>query len=271
MNDCNKLEKIVKEMRILLLEGIFSAQSGHPGGSLSICDILTVLYFKEMNINPQYPKNEDRDRFVLSKGHAAPAYYAALALRGFFNISELKNLRHINSFLQGHPCMNKVPGVDMSTGSLGQGLSAANGMAMAAKYDNKKYRVYCICGDGEMQEGQIWEAAMTASHYRLDNLTLFVDCNGLQIDGLVEEVMNDNPMEDKLAAFGWKTIVIDGHNLTEIYEAIQKAKVCKQQPTAIICRTVKGKGVSFMENQVNWHGAAPSKAQYGIAIRELEV
>ena len=236
---------------------------------MSICDILAVLFFKEMRLNPDQPQDPSRDRFVLSKGHAAPAYYAALAEKGFFPAEDMKTLRQEGSYLQGHPARGKVPGVDMSTGSLGQGLSAANGMALAAKCEGQDYRVYCICGDGELQEGQIWEAAMTAAHYHLDNLTLFIDNNGLQIDGAVTSVMNDDPISDKFAAFGWNTEEIDGHNVEAIDRAIQEAKTCKGRPTVIICKTVKGRGVSFMENQVSWHGAAPNLEQYEQAIIEL--
>lgn len=263
-----ELKEIASKMRILTVEGVYSAKSGHPGGSLSICDILTVLFFKQMNVSAENP-SMDRDRFVLSKGHAAPAYYAALALKGFFPTEDMKTLRKIDSYLQGHPCLGKVPGVDMSTGSLGQGLSAANGMALVGKTEHKEYRVYCICGDGEIQEGQIWEAAMTAAHYKLDNLTLFVDCNGLQIDGAVETVMNVASVADKFKAFGFHVIEIDGHDLEAIDTAVDTAKSVKGKPTAILCKTVKGKGVSYMENQVGWHGAAPSEEQYHIAMEEL--
>lgn len=264
-----ELQKTANRLRELALEGIYAAQSGHPGGSLSICDILAVLFFKEMRLNPDQPQDPSRDRFVLSKGHAAPAYYAALAEKGFFPAEDMKTLRQEGSYLQGHPARGKVPGVDMTTGSLGQGLSAANGMALAAKCEGQDYRVYCICGDGELQEGQIWEAAMTAAHYHLDNLTLFIDNNGLQIDGAVTSVMNDDPISDKFAAFGWNTEEIDGHNVEAIDRAIQEAKTCKGRPTVIICKTVKGRGVSFMENQVSWHGAAPNLEQYEQAIIEL--
>ncbi|OON90571.1 MAG: transketolase [Candidatus Epulonipiscium fishelsonii] len=264
------LQQKANEMRKLVIEGIYHAKSGHPGGSLSICDILAVLYFDEMNVDPQNPKSPNRDRLVLSKGHAAPALYSALALKGFFPKEDIKTLRNINSYLQGHPCMNKTPGIDMSAGSLGLGLSAANGMAMTAKYDKKDYRVYAILGDGEIQEGQIWEAAMTAAHYKLDNLTVFVDINGLQIDGPTEEVMNVGDVAKKFEAFDFNVIQIDGHNIDEIKNAIDEAKSNKGCPTAIICKTVKGKGVSFMENQVGFHGAAPSDEQYKIAMEELE-
>lgn len=267
--DYEELYKISNQMRQLTVQAVYNAKSGHPGGSLSICDLLAVLFFKQMRVNPSCPEDENRDRFVLSKGHAAPAYYAALALRGFFETEELKRLRKIDSFLQGHPCRGKIPGVDMSSGSLGQGLSAANGMALAAKAEEKDYRVYCICGDGELQEGQIWEAAMTAAHYKLDNLTLFVDCNGLQIDGKVEDVMNVEPVSDKFQAFGWKALNVDGHDVAAIDKAVEEAKGTKKSPTVIVCRTVKGKGVSFMENQAGWHGAAPDDRQFQIAMEDL--
>lgn len=270
MTEQKELEQLAGKMRRLVIDAVYHAKSGHPGGSLSICDMMSVLFFREMNIDPKNPKKEDRDRFVLSKGHAAPAYYAALAMRGYFPEEELKNLRNIHSFLQGHPCLGKIPGVDMSTGSLGQGLSAANGMALAAKAEKKDYRVYCICGDGELQEGQIWEAAMSSSHYHLDNLTLFVDNNGLQIDGKVENVMNCTPISEKFHAFGWHTIEINGHNVAEIISALEEARKTKEKPTAIIAKTVKGKGVSYMENQVGWHGAAPDEAQYQLAMEELK-
>lgn len=257
------------EIRKLIIEGVYNAKSGHPGGSLSIADIMAVLFFEEMNIDPANPKDPDRDRCVLSKGHAAPALYASLALKGYFNAEDIKTLRKVDSYLQGHPCINKVPGVDMSTGSLGQGLSAGNGMAMCAKYDKKDYRVYVICGEGEIQEGQIWEAAMTSAHYKLDNVTLFVDSNGLQIDGPTAEVMNVANIADKFRAFGWNALEIDGHNPAAIKHAIEQAKACKGQPTAIVCKTVKGKGVSFMEGNINFHGVAPNKEEYEKAMKEL--
>ncbi|OOB78430.1 MAG: transketolase [Epulopiscium sp. Nuni2H_MBin001] len=258
------------ELRRRVIESIYHAKSGHPGGSLSICDILAVLYFDEMNIDPTNPHDPDRDRLVLSKGHAAPALYAALALKGFFPIENLNTLRKVDSDMQGHPCMNKIAGVDMSTGSLGQGLSIANGMALAAKYDKKDYRVYVICGDGEIQEGQIWEAAMSCAHYKLDNLTLFIDLNGLQIDGTTNEVMSIGPIDKKFEAFGFNVLSIDGHNEHEIKSAIASAKKCKGKPTAVICKTVKGKGVSFMEDEVGFHGSAPNEEQYKLAMKELE-
>ncbi|OON98626.1 MAG: transketolase [Epulopiscium sp. Nele67-Bin004] len=263
------LENTANEMRKLVIEGVYSAKSGHPGGSLSICDILAVLFFEEMNIDPLNAKDPNRDRFVLSKGHAAPALYAALTTKGYFPKADIKTLRKIDSYLQGHPCMNKIPGVDMSTGSLGQGLSAANGMALVGKYEKKDYRVYTLCGDGEIQEGQIWEAAMTAAHYKLDNLTVFVDVNNLQIDGTTDEVMSIGDAGKKFDAFGFNVVAIDGHNLDEIRGAIKTAKETKGKPTAVICKTVKGKGVSFMENAVGFHGAAPNDEQYKLAMEEL--
>ncbi|MBN2558944.1 MAG: transketolase [Clostridia bacterium] len=265
----NYLQQKAAEIRLKVIEGVSSAASGHPGGSLSISDILAVLYFDKMNITPKNPGNPDRDRFVLSKGHAAPAYYGALALSGYFDENEIKKLRTIGSFLQGHPDMIKVPGVDMSTGSLGQGLSAATGMALYAKRRNKKFHVYAIIGDGEMQEGQIWESFMTSAHYSLDNLTVFIDLNGLQIDGEVKDIMNNNPVREKLTAFGWNTIVIDGHSIPEIGAAIDAAKETFGKPTAIICNTIKGKGVSYMENKVSWHGAAPDANLAELAMEEL--
>ncbi|MFI3208411.1 MAG: transketolase [Eubacteriales bacterium] len=270
MSDYKELKQTATKLRELTLAGIHAAKSGHTGGSLSICDIMSVLFFNEMNISVEDPKNPDRDRFVLSKGHAAPAYYAALAAKGYFPEEEMLTLRQYGSHLQGHPSITKTVGVDMSTGSLGQGLSAANGMAMAAKYDGKDYRTYCICGDGEVQEGQVWEAAMTSAHYKLDNLVLFLDSNGLQIDGNVKDVMDNSPLDAKFAAFGWEVMVINGHDVQEIDEALQKAKTVKGKPTAIIAKTTKGKGVSFMENLASWHGAAPNDEQYAQALVELK-
>ncbi|MBZ4645440.1 MAG: transketolase [Petroclostridium sp.] len=252
------------------IEAVYSAGSGHPGGSLSIADILAVLYFDVMNVDPKNPKWEDRDRFVLSKGHCTPALYGALAERGFFSTDEIKNFRHIDSFLQGHPDMKGVPGVDMSTGSLGQGISAANGMALAGKLDNKNYRVYAILGDGELQEGQVWEAAMFAPHYKLDNLTAFVDFNGLQIDGDISKVMSPLPIDEKFRAFGWHVIVIDAHDYEQIENAVSEAKNTKGKPTMVIAKSIKGKGVSYMENEAGWHGNAPKKDQYEQAIKELD-
>ncbi len=265
-----ELDVMAYKIRRDILTEIYSANSGHPGGSLSIADILSVLYFKEMNINPQNPKDENRDRFVLSKGHCAPALYAALAHRGYFPTADLPTFRKVDSYLQGHPDMKKVPGVDMSTGSLGQGVCAASGMALAAKLDGKNYRVYTILGDGELEEGQVWEGAMSAAHYKLDNLTAFVDLNYLQIDGDIREVMNPTPVDKKFEAFGWNVISICGHNVDEIIDAIAKAKETKGKPTAIICNNIKGKGVSFMENQAGWHGNAPNEEQYNAAIAEID-
>ena len=250
--------------------GTYHAKSGHPGGSLSAADIFTYLYFNEMNVDPQNPQWEDRDRFVLSKGHCCPSLYATLALKGFFDWDELSELRHVGAMLQGHPDMKGTPGIDMSTGSLGQGVSAACGMALAAKLDNKDYRVYTLLGDGEVEEGQVWEAAMFASHNKLDNLVVIVDQNGLQIDGTVEEVAGIEPLDKKFEAFGFEVFKIDGHDFEQIEDALNKAKTVKGRPTAILAKTVKGKGVSFMENQVGWHGTAPNKEQYEQATAELE-
>ncbi len=269
MENIEKLSEIAKSIRRGIIEEVYNAMSGHPGGSLSIADILTVLYFNELNIDPKNPTWEDRDRFVLSKGHCSPALYSTLAHRGYFDIEYLKTFRNINSNLQGHPDMNKVPGVDMTTGSLGQGLSCANGMAIAGKLNNKKYRVYCLLGDGEIEEGQVWEAAMAANKYKLDNLCVIIDNNNLQIDGKIEEVMSSYPIDEKFKSFGFEVITIDGHNLKEIIEAFEKARQIKGKPTCIIAKTIKGKGVSFMENQVGWHGKAPNEEQYKLAIKEL--
>jgi len=264
-----QLELTAYKIRKHAIDGVYSAASGHPGGSLSISDILSVLYFDEMNVDPKDPKNPDRDRFVLSKGHCAPALYGALAEKGFFPVEDIVTLRKTNSYLQGHPDMKGVPGVDMSTGSLGQGICAANGMALAAKLDGKSYRVYTILGDGELEEGQVWEAAMFAPHYKLDNLTAFVDFNGLQIDGDITEVMNPTPIDKKFEAFGWNVIVIDAHNYDEIKSAIKSAKETKGKPTMIVAKSIKGKGVSYMENNAGWHGAAPKEAEYNQAVEEL--
>ena len=252
------------------IEGIYNAASGHPGGSLSIADILAVLYFEKMNIDPKNPQMPDRDRFVLSKGHCAPGLYGILAERGYFPTEKCADLRRIDSNMQGHPDMKGIPGVDMSTGSLGQGISAANGMALSAKLDGKDYRVYSILGDGEIEEGQVWEAAMFAAHYKLDNLTVFLDNNGLQIDGNIADVMDSNPIDEKFKAFNWHVITIDAHNYDEIRNAIDEAKTVKGKPTIIIAKSVKGKGVSFMENQASWHGSAPNKEQYEQAMKELD-
>lgn len=263
------LLKISKNIRRNVVEMVYNAASGHPGGSLSVTDILTVLYFCEMNINLKNPKDENRDRLVLSKGHCSPALYATLAEKGFVPKEELKNFRKIDSYLQGHPDMKKIPGVDMTSGSLGQGLSVANGMALSAKLDNKDYRVYCIMGDGEIEEGQVWEAAMTSSHYKLDNICVIVDNNNLQIDGKINEVMNPYPIDKKFESFGFNVINIDGHNYTEIINSLENAKKVKNKPTAIIAKTIKGKGISYMENQAGWHGKAPNDEEYKKAIEEL--
>lgn len=258
------------KIRMGAIEGVFNAKSGHPGGSLSAADIYAYLYFAEMNVDSTDPKMEGRDRFVLSKGHCAPGLYAALALKGYFATDELKKLRHIGAMLQGHPDMKGTPGVDMSSGSLGQGISAACGMAKAAKLDGKSYRVYTLLGDGECEEGQVWEAAMFAAFNHLDNLCVIVDNNGLQIDGPVSEVVGPEPLDSKFAAFGFETIVVNGHNFDELEAAFAKARETKGKPTAIIAKTVKGKGVSFMENKVNWHGAAPNAEQYELAMNDLK-
>ncbi len=264
-----QLEIFALKARIGTVESIFNAKAGHPGGSLSICDVLAYLYNCEMKIDPANPSWEDRDRFVLSKGHAAPALYATLALKGYFPVEDLKTLRKSDSYLQGHPNMNKIPGIDMSTGSLGQGISAAVGMAIGAKLDGKDYRVYTVLGDGEIEEGEVWEAAMLAGNRKLDNLTAFVDFNGLQIDGTIEEVNSACPIDEKFKAFNWNVITIDGHNLDEIENAVNEAKNTKGAPTCIVLKTVKGKGVSYMENQVGWHGKAPNEEEYRIAMAEL--
>ena len=265
-----ELQKIAYKIRRDAIDAVYSAASGHPGGSLSIAEILAYLYFEEMNIDPKNPGKPDRDRFVLSKGHAAPGLYAALAERGYFPVEELKTLRQIDSVLQGHPDMKHIPGVDMTTGSLGLGISAACGMALAAKQMKQDWRVWTIVGDGESEEGQVWEAAMFAAHYKLDNLCAFIDWNGLQIDGAVKDVMNPTPLDEKFKAFGWHVIMIDAHDLAAIDTAVKEAKATKGQPTAIIAKSVKGKGVSYMENAVNWHGAAPKQEQYEIAVKELD-
>ncbi|MBR3966939.1 MAG: transketolase [Clostridia bacterium] len=266
----NELSEIARNIRIGAIEGVYNAKSGHPGGSLSISDILAYLYFEEMNIDPKNPKWEDRDRFVLSKGHCAPALYAVLAEKGFFDKELLKTLRKADSFLQGHPDMKHTPGVDMTTGSLGLGISAACGMALSGKVAGKDYRVYTIVGDGESEEGQVWEASMFANHYKLDNLCVIIDWNGLQIDGAITEVMNPTPFDKKLEAFGYNVIIIDAHNFDEIEAAFAAAKATKGRPTAIIAKSTKGKGVSYMENNVSWHGAAPSAEQYEQAMSELK-
>lgn len=267
--DAYELEKIAKKIRIDIIEQVFRAGSGHPGGSLSIADIITVLYFDELKIDSKNPDWEERDRLVLSKGHTVPALYAALSERGYFSKEDLKTFRKIESNLQGHPNMNDVKGVDMSTGSLGQGLSIANGMAISAKMDKKSYRVYCILGDGEIEEGQIWEAAMAAKKYKLDNLCVIVDNNNLQIDGTIEEVIGLDKIEEKFASFGFNVITINGHDINQIKQAFTNAKNTKEKPTCIIAKTIKGKGVSFMENKAEWHGKAPNEEQYTQALQEL--
>lgn len=264
-----ELKKLACKVRMGVIEGTFNAKSGHPGGSLSIADIITYLYFKEMNVDPKNPSWEDRDRFVLSKGHTAPALYSALALKGFFPFDLIKTLRKPDSILQGHPSMRYTPGVDMSTGSLGQGISAAVGMALGAKLKGKNFRVYTALGDGEIEEGQVWEAAMFAGNHKLDNLVAVVDYNNLQIDGTLDEVNSPCPIDEKFAAFGWNVIVINGHCFDEIDEAFKKAKEFKGKPTCIVAKTVKGKGVSFMEDKCDWHGSAPNTEQYEQAMKEL--
>lgn len=265
-----ELQKIAVEVRKGVIVGTHSAKSGHPGGSLSAADIFTYLYFEEMNVDPKNPKDENRDRFVLSKGHVAPGLYATLAQKGFFPVEDMETLRHVGSYLQGHPDMKHIPGVDMSSGSLGQGLSAAVGMALAGKMDQKDYRVYALCGDGEIQEGQIWEAAMFAGHRNLDNLVVIVDNNGLQIDGNIDDVCSPYPIDKKFEAFNFHTINIDGHDFEQIAAAFKEARETKGQPTAIIAKTVKGKGVSFMEGKASWHGTAPNDEQFAIAMEELQ-
>ncbi len=268
--EIKNLEDISKNIRKNIVEMVYSASSGHPGGSLSITDILTVLYFHEMNVNINNPKDEDRDRLVLSKGHCSPALYAVLAEKGYFPKEDLKTFRKIDSYLQGHPDMKKIPGVDMSSGSLGQGLSVSNGMALAGKLDKKDYRVYCVMGDGEIEEGEVWEAAMTSSHYKLDNLCVIVDNNNLQIDGKINEVMSPYPIDKKFESFGFNVININGHDFNEIITALETAKKIKEKPTVIIAKTIKGKGISYMENEASWHGKAPNEEQYNIAIEELK-
>ena len=265
-----ELSRIANNLRISIIEAVYNAGCGHPGGSLSIADILTYLYFEELNVDPANPKNPARDRFVLSKGHTAPALYAVLAEKGFIPKEDLKTLRKTASYLQGHPDMKGIPGVDMSTGSLGQGISTACGMALSAKVSGDSYRVYTILGDGESQEGQVWEAAMFAAHYKLDNLVAFIDLNGLQIDGSITDVMNPTPHDEKFLAFGWNVITIDAHNFEEIESALKQAKETKGKPTAIIAKSVKGKGVSYMENKCEWHGQAPKEDLYKVAIADLE-
>ena len=268
----NKLElqKVANEVRKGIITGVHAAKAGHPGGSLSAADLFTYLYFEEMNVDPKNPQDPDRDRFVLSKGHTAPGLYAALANKGYFPVEDLLTLRHIGSHLQGHPCMQHTPGLDMSSGSLGQGISAAVGMALSAKLREKSYRVYTLLGDGEIQEGQVWEAAMFAGARHLDNLVVIVDNNGLQIDGPNDEVNSPYPIGAKFEAFNFNVVEIDGHDFDQIADAFKQAKECKGKPTAIIMKTIKGKGVSFMENQVSWHGSAPNDEQCKQALEELE-
>jgi len=265
-----RLKLYAAHMRQMILTGIYTAQSGHPGGSLSCTDILAYLYGEKMNVDPSNPNNPDRDRFVLSKGHCAPAYYSALALRGFFNPEDICEFRRCGSKLQGHPCMTHVEGVDMSTGSLGQGIAVSVGMAMMGKLDKKTYHVYTQMGDGELDEGECWEAFMAAAHYKLDNLTAFIDLNGLQIDGATDSVMSLGSVPDKMRAFGWHVIEIDGHDMQQIEEAVTEAGTIKGQPTVVVAHTHKGMGVSFMEDQAGWHGSAPNKEQYELAMTELD-
>ena len=269
IKDIEELQKIANTIRINTIKQVYKAQSGHPGGSLSIADILAVLYFNQMNINEKEPTSPLRDRFVLSKGHCSPALYATLVERGYFDKEELQSFRNIEGKLQGHPDMTKVPGVDMTTGSLGQGLSVANGMALNSKMNHDGYRVYCLLGDGEIEEGQVWEAAMTANKYKLDNLCVIVDNNNLQIDGNIKDVKGLDNIEGKFRNFGFNTIVINGHNISQIIDAFETAKTTKGMPTAIIAKTIKGKGVSYMENEAKWHGKAPNKEEYEIAMKEL--
>ena len=270
LNEKKQLRIIACKVRMGVIESTYGAKAGHPGGSLSAAEIYTHLYFKEMNIDPKNPKWEDRDRFVLSKGHTTPGLYSVLAERGFFPVEDLPTFRHIDSYLQGHPNMNTGPGVDMSTGSLGQGVSVATGMALAAKHTGKSNRVYSLLGDGEIQEGQVWEACMAAAHYKLDNLCIVVDNNGLQIDGNIADVMSPYPIVDKLEAFGFAVQQIDGHDFDQIEAAFNKARETKGKPSAIVIKTTKGKGVSYMENQAGWHGKAPNDAEYAQAMSELK-
>ena len=270
LDEKKQLQITACKVRMGVIESTYGAKAGHPGGSLSAAEVYTYLYFKEMNIDPKNPKWEDRDRFVLSKGHTTPGLYSVLAERGFFPVEDLPTFRHIDSYLQGHPNMNTVPGVDMSTGSLGQGVSVATGMALAAKHTGKANRVYSLLGDGEIQEGQVWEACMAAAHYKLDNLCIVVDNNGLQIDGNIADVMSPYPITDKLEAFGFHTIAIDGHDFDQIEAALNTARTVTGKPTAIVMKTVKGKGVSYMEDQAGWHGKAPNDAEFQIAMEELK-
>ena len=270
LGEKKQLQITACKIRMGIIESTYGAKAGHPGGSLSATEMFTYLYFKEMNIDPADQKGADRDRFVLSKGHTAPGLYSTLAHRGFFPVEDLKTLRRIDSYLQGHPNMNTVPGVDMSTGSLGQGVSVATGMALAAKHTGKANRVYSLLGDGEIQEGQVWEACMAAAHYKLDNLCIVIDNNGLQIDGNIADVMSPYPIVDKLLAFGFHTVAIDGHDFEQIEAAFENAKATKGKPTAIVMKTTKGKNVSFMENNAGWHGKAPNDAEYAQAMAELK-
>ena len=269
ITDVKALEKIANDIRIGVIEAVYNGKSGHPGGSLSCADILAVLYFNQMNINPKDPYAKERDRFVLSKGHCSPALYSTLAKRGYFEKEKLLSFRNIESNLQGHPDMNKVPGVDMTSGSLGQGLSVANGMALSSKLNKDGFRVYCLLGDGEIEEGQVWEAAMSSSKYKLDNLCVIVDNNNLQIDGTIEEVKGLKNISQKFKSFGFEVIEIDGNNIEELLNAFNVAKQIKERPTAIIAKTIKGKGVSYMENKASWHGKAPNEEEYNKAIEEL--
>jgi len=269
ITDINELQEIAKRARKNILEQVYLAKSGHPGGALSCIDILTVLYFNQMNVDPENPQMENRDRLILSKGHASPALYSILAQKGFFPEEELKEFRKLGSRLQGHPDLKKLPGVDMSTGSLGQGVSAACGMALASKFKKQDNRIYCIVGDGEMQEGQIWEAAMTASHYKLDNLCLIVDNNNLQIDGKIEDVMSPYPIAEKLESFGFVVFKADGNDIVNLIDAFDYASIIGRKPVAIVANTVKGKGISFMEDKAEWHGKSPSSEEYEVAISEL--
>ena len=270
VNDIQELSEIAKQVRRDIIDEVYSAKSGHPGGALSCADILTVLYFNQMNINPENPKSESRDRLILSKGHCCPALYSVLAQRGYFDKAELANFRKLGSMLQGHPDLNKVPGVDMSSGSLGQGLSCANGMALNSKMEGLGYRVYCVMGDGEIEEGQVWEAAMTANKYELDNLCVVVDNNNLQIDGSIEDVKGLNKIEEKFESFGFNVITVNGNKIKDLIKAFDKAKTVKGKPTAIVAITTKGKGVSFMENKADWHGKAPNEDEYNQAMEELK-
>ncbi len=265
-----ELKEIARSIRIGIIDAVYSAHSGHPGGSLSVADILTYLYFEEMNIDPTDPKMPDRDRLVLSKGHTSPALYSALAHRGYFPVEDLKTFRKSDSYLQGHPDLKKVPGVDMTTGSLGQGVSAACGMALAAKLDSSSRRVWAVMGDGESEEGQVWESVMFAAHYGLDNLCYILDWNGLQIDGAIKDVMDPTPYKEKFEAFKWNVIECSAHDFCELENAVKAAKECKGKPSVIIARSTKGKGVSYMEDQASWHGAAPNEEQYNVAIAELK-